>query len=80
MAEASLGIPERRTAAELIEAIAEDELRQGRSMTPRERNGFALGFFSPSYEVDCFTDGLARCSAQVVGQGLPIKDDGEGEL
>ncbi len=82
MAEARLGIPERRTEAELIEAIEEDEERQGRTMTPRERIGFALGFFSPSYDLGgCFPEDLLD-RAQVVGQGLPIKDDageaGEG--
>ncbi len=79
MAEASLGIPERRTEAELIEAIAEEEIFLGRAMTRRELSGFALGFFSPSYDVGgCFTEDLLD-RARVVGQGLPIKDDlGEG--
>lgn len=39
----------RRTEAELIEAIAEDEARQGRPLTPSEREGFARGFFSQEY-------------------------------
>jgi hypothetical protein len=84
MAEAALGIPERRTEAELVEAIEEDERRQGRAMSPGERRCFALGFFSPSYDLvgDCFTSedllGRALAQARVVGQGLPIKDDGEG--
>ncbi len=38
-----------RTEAELIEAIAEDEERQGRPMTPSERIGFARGFYGQEY-------------------------------
>ncbi len=80
MAEAALGIPERRTEAELVEAIEEDERRQGRAMSPRERRCFALGFFSPSYDVvGCLVAGLdgGLAQARVVGRGLPIKDDRE---
>ncbi len=35
----------RRTEAELVEAIAQDEAQQGRPMTPTEREAFARGFF-----------------------------------
>jgi hypothetical protein len=33
----------------LVEAIAEDEASQGRSMTPSEREAFARGFFGIEY-------------------------------
>ena len=39
----------RRTEAELIEAITEDEAQQGRPMTPTEREAFARGFFGQEY-------------------------------
>ena len=39
----------RRTEAELVEAIREDEARQGHPMTPREREAFARGFFGVEY-------------------------------
>ncbi len=42
----------RRTEAELVEAIAEEEVRRGYPMTPRERDGFAWGFFSVEYKRD----------------------------
>jgi hypothetical protein len=35
----------KRTEAELLEALAEDETKQGRPHTPREREAFARGFF-----------------------------------
>jgi hypothetical protein len=74
MEEASRGIPERRTEAELVEALAEEEIRLGRAMSRREISGFALGFFAPSYTaLSVFAEDLAR--AVPVGQGLPIKDD-----
>ncbi len=34
-----------RKRAELVEAIVQDEAQQGRSMTSREREAFARGFF-----------------------------------
>lgn len=40
---------ERRTEAELVEAIREDEQKLGRPMTHGERGGFARGFFGPEY-------------------------------
>src|SRR5215210_3304570 len=40
---------ERRTEAELIEAIREDEAKLGRPMTHNERVGFARGFFGREY-------------------------------
>src|SRR5215210_2201224 len=40
---------ERRTEAELIEAIREDEEKLGRPMSHNERVGFARGFFGPEY-------------------------------
>ncbi len=39
----------RRTEAELVEAIREDEARQGRPMAPTEREAFARGFFGQEY-------------------------------
>jgi hypothetical protein len=39
----------RRTEAELVEAIAEEEARLGQSMTPSEREEFARRFFAPEY-------------------------------
>jgi hypothetical protein len=39
----------RRTETELVEAIAEEESRLGRSMTPSEREEFARRFFAPEY-------------------------------
>ena len=41
-----------RTEAELVEAIAEEESRRGYPMTPRERAGFARGFFSTEYRAE----------------------------
>ena len=41
-----------RTEAELVEAIAEEESRRGYPMTPRERDGFARGFFSTEYRAE----------------------------
>ncbi len=35
--------------AELAEAIAEDEARLGRPLTPRELEAFAHGFFAKEY-------------------------------
>ncbi len=43
---------ERYTEQELVEAIREDEARQGRSMTPREIESFVRGFFAPEYADD----------------------------
>jgi len=37
---------------ELVEAIAQDEERQGRTMTPREREAFARGFFGQEYAAE----------------------------
>ena len=34
------------------EAIREEEARQGRPLTPREREGFARGFFSEEYRAE----------------------------
>ena len=39
----------RHTEAELVEALAEDEVQQGRPHTPGERESFARGFFSTEY-------------------------------
>ena len=40
---------ERRSAAELVEAIREDEEKLGRPMSHNERVGVARGFFGPVY-------------------------------
>ncbi len=42
----------RRTEAELVEAIREDEARQDRPMTPTEREAFARGFFGQEYAAE----------------------------
>ena len=42
----------RRTEAELIEAIHQDEAQQGRPMTPSERESFARGFFGQEYAAE----------------------------
>jgi hypothetical protein len=42
----------RRTEAELVEAIREDEESQGRPMSPSEREGFARGFFGQEYAAE----------------------------
>jgi hypothetical protein len=39
----------KRTEAELLEALAEDEAKQGRPHTPREREAFARGFLGEEY-------------------------------
>ncbi len=39
----------RRTDAELVEAIREDERRLGRAMSQREREAFARGFHGEAY-------------------------------
>jgi hypothetical protein len=39
----------RRTEGDLIAALIEDEMRQGRPMTPSERDAFARGFFGQEY-------------------------------
>jgi hypothetical protein len=57
----------RRT--ELVEAIAEDEARQGHPMTPREREAFARGFFGTEYAAEVRL--LARA-------GLLDDDEDEG--
>lgn len=36
----------------MIEAVAEEEARLGRPMSPRERDGFARSFFAPEYVGD----------------------------
>jgi hypothetical protein len=41
-----------RPEAELVEAIAEEESRRGYPMIPRERDGFARGFFSTEYRAE----------------------------
>ncbi len=43
---------ERRTAAELVEAIREDEGKLGRRMSQGEREGFAKGFFGVEYTAE----------------------------
>ncbi len=42
----------RRTEAECTEAIREDEARQGRTMTPTEREAVARGFFGTEYAAE----------------------------
>jgi hypothetical protein len=59
---------ERRTAAELVEAIREDEEKLGRPMTHNERVGFARGFFGPEYVAEV---------QQLAAEGLMDDEDGE---
>jgi hypothetical protein len=61
---------ERRTEAELVEAIREDEEKLGRRMTHGERVGFARGFFGPEYVAE-----VRLLSAE----GLLDEEDGEEE-
>jgi hypothetical protein len=42
----------RRTYAEEVEAVGEEEDRPGRSMTPTERDAFVRGFHSPEYAAE----------------------------
>lgn len=58
----------RRTEAELVEAIREDEAQQGRPMTPSERDAFARGFFGQGYAAEV---------RLLAAEGL--LDDGDGE-
>jgi hypothetical protein len=44
------GLSERRTEAELVEAVYEEEGRRGYPMSYGERVAFARGFFAPEYE------------------------------
>jgi hypothetical protein len=50
--EARCGLRERRTEAELVEAIRAEEYRRGYPMTCGERMAFARGFFAPSYRAE----------------------------
>ena len=59
---------ERRTEAELIEAIREDEAKLGRPMTHGERVGFAKGFFGPEYVAEI---------RLLAAEGLLDDEDGE---
>jgi hypothetical protein len=61
----------RRTEAECIEAIHEDEAQQGRPMTPSEREAFARGFFGTEYAAEIRL--LART-------GRLDDEDGEGPV
>ena len=59
----------RRTKAELLEAIAEEEAKRGYPMTPRERDGFARRFLSVEYRAD----------VRAFMRGMGIAYDGDGE-
>jgi len=58
----------RRTEAELVEAIREDEEKLGRPMTHNERVGFARGFFGPEYVAEIRV---------LAAEGLLDEEDGE---
>jgi hypothetical protein len=61
--EARRGLCERRTEAELVEAVHEEEERRSYPMTYGERVAFARGFFAPEYEarhLDDLEDQLAH--------------------
>lgn len=45
----------RRTEADLAQAIAEDEARQGRPHTPRERAAFAAGYRDEARQLASWT-------------------------
>lgn len=59
----------RRTEAELIEAIREDERQPGRTMTPTEREAFARGFHGREY---------AEEVRALAAAGLLDEEDAEG--
>jgi hypothetical protein len=63
----------RRTETELVEAIAEEEARVGRPMTPCERDGFARGFFAPAYRAE--TRGLALRDLAAFGFPAEAEED-----
>jgi hypothetical protein len=52
--EARRGLCERRTEAELVEAVHEEEERRGYPMSYGDRVAFARGFFAPEYEAPHF--------------------------
>jgi hypothetical protein len=41
-----------RTEAELLEDLADDEVKRGRPHTPKEREAFARAFFGKEYRCD----------------------------
>ncbi len=61
----------KRTEAELLEALAEDEARQGRPHTPREREAFAQGFFGEDYKQE---DREVRECRSCYGSGSVLED------
>ena len=64
------GRPHRRTEAELLEAIGEEEAKRGYPLTPRERDGFARRFFSAEYRCDLQREFMR-------GLGVAVEEDGE---
>jgi hypothetical protein len=52
LAEAEQNFCERRTEAELVEAIPAEEARRGYPLTPRESLAFTAAFFAPEYRCD----------------------------
>src|SRR5215208_2095198 len=61
--EARRGLCERRTEAELVEAVHEEEERRGCPRSYGERVAFARGYFAPEYEarhLDDLEDQLAH--------------------
>ena len=57
----------KRTEAELLEALAEDEAKIGRPHTPREREAFARGFFGEEYraELRCLAELGVECPEDI---------------
>jgi len=69
-----------RKRAELVEAIAEDEKRQGRSMASREREAFARGFFGLGrLELLALLKAPHGCVDGLVYIGHMVEDEETGE-
>jgi hypothetical protein len=68
--EAKLGLRERRTEDELVEAIHQEEARRGQPMTRSEQMAFARGFFAPSYRAE-----ISRLAALGVEDGFAEEDE-----
>jgi hypothetical protein len=62
---------DKRTEAKLLEVLAEDEAKQGRPQTPREREAFARGFFGEEYRQE---DREVRECRSCYGSGTVLED------
>ena len=61
----------KHTEAELLGAVAEDETKQGRPHTPREREAFARGFLGEDYRQE---DRAVRECRSCYGSGFVLED------